>query len=109
MKILTDAGLEVTQKKMTPEELESGYWRSYRDFYKWTNIFRGARVKEEWSGRLRHLAYATGWKKFEPLWDWVIRAKQVGNLLPALENVLSGFGKHPEAREERVRQKLMTV
>ena len=27
---------------------------------------------------LRHFAYASGWKKFEPLWDLVIRARQAG-------------------------------
>ncbi|MDM9384345.1 radical SAM protein [Chlorogloeopsis sp. ULAP01] len=32
--------------KMTPEILESGYWRAYQDFYRWSNIFRGAWVKE---------------------------------------------------------------
>ena len=29
-----------------------------------------------WLAGLRHLAYAAGWKKFEPLWDLVIRAKR---------------------------------
>jgi hypothetical protein len=46
---------------------------------------------------LRHIAYAGGWKKFEPLWDWVIRAKRVTSLLPMLEAVLTGFGSHPSA------------
>jgi hypothetical protein len=32
------------------------------------------------------------------MWDWVIRAKRVTRLLPMLEAVLSGFGRHP-ARE----------
>ena len=31
------------------------------------------------------MAYAGGWKKFEPLWDLVIRAKRVGGMLPMLE------------------------
>jgi hypothetical protein len=42
---------------------------------------------------MRHVAYAGGWKKFEPLWDWVIRTRRVNHLLPLLENVLSEFGK----------------
>jgi hypothetical protein len=46
-------------------------------------------------GKLRHVAYAGGWKKLEPLWDWVIRAKWVSHLLPTLEAVLSGWGAHP--------------
>ena len=28
---------------------------------------------------LRHVAYAAGWKKFEPLWDLVIRARRAGD------------------------------
>jgi radical SAM superfamily enzyme YgiQ (UPF0313 family) len=81
--------------KMTPAALESGYWRAYDDFYKWGSIFRGAWAKPRLKERLRHVAYAGGWKKFEPLWDWVIRAKRVTSLLPMLEAVLTGFGSHP--------------
>jgi len=73
---------------MTAEELEAGYWRAYRDFYRWRSIFRGAATKPTWPGRLRHFAYAGGWKKFEPLWDWVIRARKVSRALPLLEAVL---------------------
>src|SRR5207244_60937 len=61
--------------KRTPEALEAGYWRAYRDFYRWSSIFQGAWTKERWNERLRHVAYATGWKKFEPAWDVIIRAK----------------------------------
>jgi hypothetical protein len=42
---------------------------------------------------MRHFAYASGWKKFEPLWDVVIRAKQAGAMLPVLEGILSEFGR----------------
>jgi radical SAM superfamily enzyme YgiQ (UPF0313 family) len=79
--------------KMSAEALEAGYWRAYREFYRWGSIFQGAWSKPDWTGRLRHLAYAGGWKKFEPLWDWVIRARRVSNFLPLLESVLEGFGK----------------
>jgi radical SAM superfamily enzyme YgiQ (UPF0313 family) len=81
--------------KMTAEMLEAGYRRAYRDFYRWSSIFRGAWVKERWSERMRHVGYAGGWKKFEPLWDWVIRAKHAGRMLPVLETILTGFGNHP--------------
>jgi hypothetical protein len=40
------------------------------------------------------MAYTGGWKKFEPMWDWVIRAKRVANLLPVLETVLEGFNSY---------------
>ena len=45
------------------------------------------------SRALRHFAYAAGWKKFEPLWDVVIRAKKAGMMLPVLEAILSEFGR----------------
>jgi len=75
--------------KMSAETLESGYWRAYREFYQWGSIFQGAWSKPDWAGKLRHLAYAGGWKKFEPMWDWVIRAKRVSQFLPLLESVLA--------------------
>ncbi len=86
--------------RLSPEALEAGYWRAYRDFYRWGSIARAARAHESLSGGLRHFAYAAGWKKFEPLWDWVIRARRVGSFLPLLESILSGFGSlenEPEA------------
>jgi hypothetical protein len=51
--------------------------------------------KREWIGRARHFAYAAGWKKFEPLWDWLIRTRRVFHALPLLESVLDRFGRHP--------------
>ena len=38
------------------------------------------------------------WKKLEPFWDVVIRAKRVSALLPALESVLTGFGRESRAQ-----------
>jgi radical SAM superfamily enzyme YgiQ (UPF0313 family) len=79
--------------RMTADALEAGYWRAYHDFYRWGAIAQAAWTKACWAGRLRHLAYTGGWKKFEPLWDLVIRAKRVAHMLPVLEAVLSGFEK----------------
>ena len=77
---------------MTTTELEAGYWRAYKEFYTWRNIWRGASAKDELRGRLRHMAYAGGWKKFEGLWNFLIRSRQVAYALPVLESVLAGFG-----------------
>ena len=76
--------------RMTPDALEAGYWRAYRDFYRWKAIVQGAWTKDSVAGKLRHLAYAGGWKKFEPLWDLVIRARRVSACLPMLETILAG-------------------
>lgn len=78
---------------LSPETLEQGYRRAYREFYRWGSILKGASTKATLSGQLRHLAYAGGWKKLEPLWDWVIHARRVNHLLPMLENLLSEFGQ----------------
>ena len=83
--------------KMTPEILEAGYWHAYDEFYKWGNILHSGFVHKKPLNFVRHLAYTGGWKKFEPLWDWVIRAKKVTNFLPLLESVLNGFGS-PQKR-----------
>jgi radical SAM superfamily enzyme YgiQ (UPF0313 family) len=75
---------------MRAEQLEAGYWRAYRDFYRWGSILRGASTKPCLRDGLRHFAYAAGWKKLEPLWDIVIRARNVSRALPVLEAVLGG-------------------
>jgi radical SAM superfamily enzyme YgiQ (UPF0313 family) len=81
--------------RMTPEQLERGYWWAYREFYRWGSIWRGASTKASWIESARHLAYAGGWKKLEPFWNLVIRARRVARLRPLLEAVLLGFGRHP--------------
>jgi len=51
------------------------------------------------------MAYAGGWKKFEPLWDLLIRTKHVLHALPVLETILTGFGSRPASREQLDHQK----
>ena len=87
--------------QLTPETLERGYWWAYEQFYRWGSIFQGAWTKPTALGKLRHLAYAGGWKKFEPLWDWVIRARRVNQLLPMLESLLSEFGQRTTGSEQQ--------
>ena len=86
--------------RMSAGELERGYWQAYRDFYRWGSIVRGASAHESLVAGLRHLAYSAGWKKFEPVWDFVIRAKRAGMMLPVLETILSEFGKRAPRRVE---------
>jgi radical SAM superfamily enzyme YgiQ (UPF0313 family) len=100
---------------ISPADLEEGYWRAYKDFYRWGSILKGAWAKEAWPERLRHIAYAGGWKKLEPLWDAIIRAKRATHMLPVLETVLSGFGTHapkltlPARRDEAVGEPTVEV
>ena len=75
--------------RLTPEALKAGYDRAYRDFYRWSSIARGALSHESMKHQAKHFFYAAGWKKFEPLWDMMIRAKRLAMMTPLLEGVLS--------------------
>jgi radical SAM superfamily enzyme YgiQ (UPF0313 family) len=75
--------------KLSAETLKNGYDRAYRDFYSWRNIGLGARSHESFKHQAKHFFYAAGWKKFEPLWDFVIKARRLGSTTPLLEAVLS--------------------
>jgi radical SAM superfamily enzyme YgiQ (UPF0313 family) len=79
--------------RMTPDQLERGYGWAYREFYRWSSIWRGASAQATWIETARHVAYAGGWKKLEPFWDFVIRTRRVARLRPMLEAVLLGFGR----------------
>ena len=93
--------------RLNADELEAGYWRAYREFYAWKNIFAGAWTNAHWMERARHIAYAGGWKKCEPLWDMVIRAKRATTMLPTLEAILEGFGAH-DANENAHRPEIVS-
>lgn len=88
--------------KLTPGALEQGYWQAYRDFYSWRSILKSARTKETATGKLRHAAYAGGWKKFEPMWAWLIRARRTSTMRPMLESILAGFGRLPTRRKNNL-------
>ena len=78
-----------TPRRMSAGELEAGYRRAYREFYSWSNILRSTARQENLIGELRHFAYKTAWKKFEPFWDLVIRLKRLSAFTPMLESLLS--------------------
>lgn len=89
--------------KISPERLEAGYLRAYKEFYSWNSIFRSAWVKSDWHDRFRHLAYAGGWKKMEPVWDRIIRAHRLATVMPVLESVLNGKKGRGNAEFARAR------
>lgn len=82
--------------RLSPEALEEGYRRAYRDFYSWANIARGALSHDAAKHRAKHFFYAAGWKKFEPLWDLVIKARRLDMMTPLLEAVLSRVTREPK-------------
>jgi radical SAM superfamily enzyme YgiQ (UPF0313 family) len=75
--------------RLSPEALKRGYDWAYREFYRWSAIGRAALSHGALKHQAKHFFYAAGWKKFEPLWDLVIRARQLRLMTPLLEGVLS--------------------
>jgi hypothetical protein len=75
--------------RLTPEALKHGYDWAYREFYRWPSIAAASLTHGTVRHRAKHFAYAAGWKKFEGLWNLVIRARQLGVMTPLLEAVLS--------------------
>jgi radical SAM superfamily enzyme YgiQ (UPF0313 family) len=75
--------------KLSAEALKNGYDWAYREFYSWNNIFKASMNHESQKHKLKHLFYSGGWKKFEPVWNFLIKTQQLNNMLPVLESVLS--------------------
>jgi radical SAM superfamily enzyme YgiQ (UPF0313 family) len=88
---------------MSAQQLEAGYWGAYREFYRWSNIRKAAFAHGDLREHARHLAYTSGWKKLEPMWDWAIRSGQVHRFLPLLEAILDRFGSGGGAMPARLR------
>ena len=84
--------------RMSAAELEAGHRRAYREFYGWSNVAAAAFSHGDLREHVRHLAYTTGWKKLEPVWDLAIRSGTVHRFLPLLEAVLGqGQSEAPSA------------
>lgn len=74
---------------LTIKELEEGYNWAYDEFYSWSNIFEASWQHDSLKHKLKHLFYTGGWKKFEPLWNFIIKTGGLNNMLPLLESILS--------------------
>ncbi|MEZ4883641.1 MAG: radical SAM protein [Chitinophagales bacterium] len=75
--------------KLSAEELKNGYDWAYKEFYSWKNIFKSSFQHESHKHKLKHFFYTGGWKKFEPVWNFLIKTKSLNNMLPILESILS--------------------
>lgn len=74
---------------LTAEELKAGYDWAYKEFYSWPNIFKSSFNHDSNKHKLKHLFYTGGWKKFEPVWNFLIKTNSLNNMLPVLESILS--------------------
>ena len=84
---------------ITPSALKAGYDWSYRAFYEWPAIVKAASAHGSLKHSLKHLAYSAGWKKFEPAWDFVIRLRQLAQMRPMLEAILSPVRKADKPKD----------
>jgi len=75
--------------RLKPDTLKDGYDWAYREFYRWSAIAQASLHHGTVKHQLKHFFYASGWKKFEPLWDVLIRARKLAQVTPLLEAVLS--------------------
>lgn len=82
-------GAATVDSILSADELKSGYDWAYEEFYRWSNIFSAASAHKSVKHQLKHFFYSAGWKKFERACDMVIRIKQLSQLRPVLEAVLS--------------------
>jgi radical SAM superfamily enzyme YgiQ (UPF0313 family) len=97
--------------KLSPEQLEAGYWWAYRQFYSWPNIVRASLRHDSAKHMLKHFAYTAGWKKFEPVWNFLIKTRHLNEMLPVLEAILAKVGiREPRpAAEKKVLQPVNAI
>jgi radical SAM superfamily enzyme YgiQ (UPF0313 family) len=89
-----------TQRLSAPA-LEEGYHWAYREFYRWSNIAKASVTHDSAKHMLKHFLYSGGWKKFEPLWNFLIKTRSLENMLPLLEGILSKVRTKPEPAAEQ--------
>ena len=68
--------------------MEKGYKEAYEEFYKWSNIFKDSKNHEELKMKLKHFTYAGAWKKFEPVWNFLIKTEMLPKARRVLVNTL---------------------
>lgn len=76
-------------KNISAEDLKLGYDWAYKEFYSWSNILKASLNHDSVKHQLKHLFYSGGWKKFEPLWNFIIKTEGLNKMLPLLESLLS--------------------
>lgn len=78
--------------RLTADTLKAGYDWAYSEFYRWGSIARASLHHGTAKHQAKHFLYAAGWKKFEAVWDLLIRARQLNWITPVLEAVLAKQG-----------------
>jgi radical SAM superfamily enzyme YgiQ (UPF0313 family) len=86
--------------RLSAAALKDGYDWAYQEFYRWSSIAAASFTHGTLKHQIKHFAYAAGWKKFERLWNVVIRARQLRAMTPVLEAVLSKVSSTPVESEQ---------
>lgn len=76
-------------KGLSARQLKEGYDWSYKSFYSWSNIAKASLQHDQLKHQVKHFTYAGGWKKFETLWNFMIKSRRLNNMRPLLEAILS--------------------
>ena len=95
--------------KLSPAALKTGYDWAYREFYRWRLIAQASLHHGTLKHQAKHFFYAAGWKKFEPLWDLLIRARQLTRATPMLEGVLSRVTGNKPKTPLQVEEELLPI
>jgi radical SAM superfamily enzyme YgiQ (UPF0313 family) len=88
--------------RISADALKEGYDWAYREFYRWSSISAASFTHGTIKHQTKHFAYAAGWKKFEFLWNTIIRARQLRAMTPLLEAVLSKVSGRGSGRSKSV-------
>ncbi|SHF91690.1 B12-binding domain-containing radical SAM protein [Dysgonomonas macrotermitis] len=92
---------------LTIKELEEGYNWAYDEFYSWSNIFEASWQHDSLKHKLKHLFYTGGWKKFEPLWNFIIKTGGLNTMLPLLESILSKVNQKETKHSEIIQPSII--
>ncbi|MCB0845154.1 MAG: radical SAM protein, partial [Bacteroidetes bacterium] len=95
--------------KLSAEELKNGYDWAYKEFYSWKNIVTASLTHDSHKHKLKHFLYSGGWKKFEPLWNFLIKTRNLNNMLPLLESILSRVNYGREEKVEMLTEEIPSV
>ena len=60
---------------LSKDEAERLYREAYREFYRWRNIVTASSSHERLRMKLKHFIYAGAWKRFEPVWNLIVKEK----------------------------------
>ena len=93
--------------RLPPARLKDGYDWAYDEFYRWRSIAKASLAHGTVKHQAKHFFYAAGWKKFERLWNVMIRARQLGVMTPVLEAVLSKVTREAEGVEVGVDRRVV--